>query len=461
MMLAISLNPLDWITDATGAVASATVGSLLDSITTWVTDALTYVGQQVGTAIGEQASFRWTPGAEKYGAVFRWVALATMVGALMASAGGMALGRGGVVESLQEIPITLVLMAAWFALWDRWFAITTAMTGYFAGDAVTEQLKSGITLDIGIASFVRMLVAFLLLVCLLILLVELIVLQHVATLGLIIGQVTIGLRPIRGLRAVNGRAICNIVSVSLMPVLAMASLGLAMRNATGEAMPLTDAIVGLAGMALSCFMPMLASRFIPLGGDGSNPARAMLGSAALAGRTLGIGGVIAAGTAGSYVSHLTSGPSPATAATSTQPVSSPGRANAARATKRAGDSPSTDGARFAAQQDHRAGETPGLTAVSAPGAKNSAHSDIEPRSHHGGRRDAGASPDRDAEAAGHRLHGAPADPPRWEAPRLPIDWNESSPSGQPESSTPKASDQLARLTTDDCSSTETDNESRS
>ena len=48
-MLAISLNPIDWVTDAAGAVIGGAAETVLDAVVSWLEDGVRYVA----TAIAE------------------------------------------------------------------------------------------------------------------------------------------------------------------------------------------------------------------------------------------------------------------------------------------------------------------------------------------------------------------------------------------------------------------------
>ena len=75
-------------------------------------------------------------------------------------------------------------------------------------DALVDGISQGITLDPGIASFVRGLVSLLLMLFLIVFLVELLVLNHMLLFGVLIGQVAIAMRaPPLTARATSPRAV--------------------------------------------------------------------------------------------------------------------------------------------------------------------------------------------------------------------------------------------------------------
>ena len=305
-MFAISLNPINWVTDAAGAIIGGAAESVLDAIVTWLEDGVRYVATAVANELTGLASLDLgSQTAQQMGGVMKWVALAVAVGSIMVSAVMAAFsGEGSLHDTIREIPITLVLMAGWFGLMTVWTEAMTALMSVWTTDSLVEGLQAGIALDVGIASFVRAFVALMLIVFLIIFFVELLVLNHMLLFGVLIGQVAIALRPVRPLRGVSGQMIRNMVTLSVVPALGVASLALSLgRFNEAGALGFGQAMAAVAGIAVSVLMPMVVAKFLPLGGQTSSTGRSLIGAAAQVAGTAalvatGVGAAAAAGGGG-------------------------------------------------------------------------------------------------------------------------------------------------------------------
>src|SRR3954452_22558670 len=313
-MLAISVNPIDWVTDAAGAVLGDVAGSVLDAIVSWLEDGVRYVA----TAIANELTGLSTLGlgsqtAQQMGGVIKWVALAVAVGSIMVSAVLAACSSDGSLhDTIREIPITLILMAGWFGLMTVWTEAVTALMSVWTTDALVDGLAGGVDLDPGIASFVRGFVALMLMIFLIIFFVEMLVLNHMLTFGVIIGQVAIAMRPVRPLRGVSGQMIRNMVTLSLVPTLGVASLALSLgRLNEAGALSFQRSMGALAGIVVSVLMPLVVAKFLPLGGQSSSVGRSLIGAGAqvaAAGAAVATGGAVLG--AGGLSKFVTAGASP-------------------------------------------------------------------------------------------------------------------------------------------------------
>ena len=281
-MLAISLNPIDWVTDAAGSVIGS-AGDDLDALVARVEEALAYVSRAVGDALAALSAPDFGSGAfAQLGGTFKWLALISVLGTIMLSCGGALLNaRIELAQVVREIPITMLMLAGWYSVTAMWFEACRTLTGLFVGDALAQSLQAGISLDVGIVSFLRMLICLFMMLFLIIFLVEMFVLQHLMTFAAVVGPLAISLRPWPALKDVSGRMIRNVVTMSLTPALTAASMSLAVRNINNAGiLGITQSIGGLAGMAVSVLMPVMVSKFLPLGGSGDSGGRALIGAAA-------------------------------------------------------------------------------------------------------------------------------------------------------------------------------------
>ena len=306
--MSFSLNPIDWVTDAIDSAA----GSVLDAMVSWIEDGLKYVTQQIGQALAGVSSPDFGSGAfAQLGGTFKWLALATVTASIVLSCAGALLNpRVELMQVLREIPLTMLMLAGWYLVAAMWFGVCAELTGVFTGDALSQALTAGLSLDPGIASFFRLLIALFMIMFLIVFLVEMFVLQHMLTMAAIVGPLSIALRPWPAMKDVSSKMVRNLASMSLTPALTAASMSLALQNINqAGVLDIGRAIGGLAGMVVSVLMPLMISRFIPFGGSADGGGRALLGAAAAtagtaAGIASGVGaGAVAAGGIGRLFDH--------------------------------------------------------------------------------------------------------------------------------------------------------------
>jgi hypothetical protein len=282
-MLAISLNPIDWITDAAGAVIGGAAETVLDAVVSWLEDGVRYVATAIANELAGLSSLDLgSQTAQQMGGVMKWVALAVAVGSIMVSAVFAALSsEGSLHDTIREIPITLILMAGWFGLMTVWTEAVTALMSVWTTDALVDGLAVGVDLDPGIASFIRGFVALMLIIFLIVFFIEMLVLNHMLTFGVLIGQIAIAMRPVRPLRGVSGQMIRNMVTLSLVPALGVASLALSLgRLNEAGALSFQRSMGALAGIVVSVLMPLVVAKFLPLGGQSSSVGRSLVGAGA-------------------------------------------------------------------------------------------------------------------------------------------------------------------------------------
>ena len=306
-MLGFSLNPIDWVKDAVGWAADATSSAILDAITAWVEDGLRSLAQSVATMVTDLGALDTTDGGfDAVSSMFRFVAVATVIGTMMVSV-GFAVGsrRVELGDVVHEIPRTLVMMAGWSAVCAIWFQVCQALTRWALADTLESAFQSGLQLDSGIGSFLRMFIALVMFIALLVFAVELLFIGFLAPLAVALGPVSIALRPWPDLRVVSRRMVMNVAVLSLTPFLVAASMSMAMRQLSAAGvLDFGLALRGMAGMMVSVLMPAMVKKYLPLDGDGGAPGRAMLAAAAAitaaaAGQAAMVGGAAAGGAGGS------------------------------------------------------------------------------------------------------------------------------------------------------------------
>ena len=298
--MGISLNPVDWVKDAVGWAADATSSAIFDAITAWVEDGLRSLAQSVASMVLDLGALDATDGGfQAVSAMFRFVAVATVIGTMMVSV-GFAVGsrRVELGDVVHEIPRTLVMMAGWSAGCAIWFQVCQALTRWALADTLESAFQSGLQLDSGIGSFLRMFIALVMFIALLVFAVELLFIGFLAPLAVALSPVSIALRPWPDLRVVSRRMVMNVAVLSLTPFLVAASMSMAMRQLTAAGvLDFGLALPGMAGMMVSVLMPAMMKKYLPLDGDGGAPGRAMLAAAAAITAAAAGAGVMAGGAA--------------------------------------------------------------------------------------------------------------------------------------------------------------------
>ena len=308
MLLGISLNPIDWITDAAGGIIDAASDAFIGVVVSWVEEALAWVTQQIAIVLADLSAPDFGAAAfAQLGGTFKWLALVSVVATIVLACGGALLNpKVELSQVVREIPITMVMLAGWYTAVAIWFEGCRALTAAFTGDSLRQAFTTGISLDSGIASFFRMLICLLMILFLLVFMVEMFVLQHMLTFAAVIGPLAIALRPWPALKDVSARMIRNVATLSLTPALTAASMSLALHTVNGAGvLGISQAIGGLAGMLVSILMPAMVSRFLPLGGSGDSGGRALITAAATTAATVaaigasaGSGALAASGSTG-------------------------------------------------------------------------------------------------------------------------------------------------------------------
>ena len=277
-MLAISLNPIDWVTSAGGAIAGAASDAVFDQATEWVEEGLAYIAGEVAgflTDLGESNLGDET--FQQIGGVFKYIALVTVLITMVLGASTSLLGGHKLSGVVQEVPITLVMLAGWYSVVTLWAEATSALTRFFLTDALNETFSNNMTLDPGMSSFFRLVLALVLMVFLVIFVVEMLVLSHMLSIAAVVGPLAIALRPWPSLKDVSGKMVRNLAALSLSPVLATASLSLAAStlNEDGQ-LSLTGALGACAGLTVSLLMPAMVARFLPIDGSGGLGGRGLV-----------------------------------------------------------------------------------------------------------------------------------------------------------------------------------------
>ena len=80
-MLGVSMNPLDWVTSAAGTVLGAAGEAIFDQMVNWVVEGLADLTRQFAESVAGLASVDvGSSSMTQLSGVFKWVALATVLG---------------------------------------------------------------------------------------------------------------------------------------------------------------------------------------------------------------------------------------------------------------------------------------------------------------------------------------------------------------------------------------------
>jgi hypothetical protein len=297
----MSLNPLDWVTDAAGAVVGGIADGIFDSLAGALEEALVYITQQIASSLAELSAPDFGSATfQALGGTFRWLALVTATLTIIAAAGGTLLNpRAELSDVVTEIPKTMLMLGGWYVVVGMWFEIGRSLTAVFVDSSLQEALAAGLALDSGIAAFLRLAIAFVMVLFLMIFFIEMLVLQHLMTFGAVVGPLAVALRPWPALRNASSQLIRFLAVLSLTPALTAASMTLALGNLNeAGVLGFSKALGGLAGMAMSVLMPVFAWKFLPLGVIADSSGRAMIGAAAATAGTVAVAGVAGPAAAG-------------------------------------------------------------------------------------------------------------------------------------------------------------------
>lgn len=282
-MLGFSLNPLDWMSSGIGWFVETTSNAVFEGLTNWVESALSWFAKIVAEMVVSLSAGDFSDDA--FGAVagmFRTVAITTVVCTIMVSAAGAAGSRRhDLGEVLQEVPRTLVMMAAWSSVCAIWLQLCRSLTEWALADTLQNAFSAGLSMDAGIASFFRFLIALVMLLALIVFAIEMLFIGYLAPFAVAIGPIALALRPWPDLRDTAKRMVMNMVMLTMTPFLVASAMSLAMRTINNAGvLDVGMALKGMVGMLVAVLMPGALKRFIPLEGSNRSLAKAMMGAAA-------------------------------------------------------------------------------------------------------------------------------------------------------------------------------------
>ena len=83
-LMGLSLNPIDWITDAAGEIVDGAAGAFIDVVVGWVEEALTWATQQIALVLTDLSAPDFGSSAfQQLGGTFKWLALVSLVATIM------------------------------------------------------------------------------------------------------------------------------------------------------------------------------------------------------------------------------------------------------------------------------------------------------------------------------------------------------------------------------------------
>ena len=303
-MLAISMNPLDWVTDAASSVVDGAVDTAFNFLATWISDALSWLAAEIMDRIisaggADVADGLFAPGGPAN--VIYWLGLVSVVAGVSLQVTSTMWRRDAgmtqMTETLLDLPVTVVMM---FAL--PTVGVTILRVCDLAAEAIgTQAFAAGfgesLDLDVGMPGFMRAIVGTFMILVLVVLYVVQLVRSHLATVLIVLGPFTIAMRSWAPVRTVLEATVKLFAALAITPLVMMTMVAVALyRYENVGALDLSRALAVLAGLLLAVLSPFVANKLFPIG-DGL--AAGIAGGAVVGGAMLAMkaaGGV--AGAAG-------------------------------------------------------------------------------------------------------------------------------------------------------------------
>jgi hypothetical protein len=303
-VLAIDLNPIDWVTDA----AKDVVSGAFDFLATWISDALSWLaGQLLHTILGAgsaDVSDRFFAVGGPANVMF-WLGLVSVVVGLIAQTTSLMwrsdAGMAQLTESVLDLPVTLLMMFTLPALGVTILQLFDLAAAAVGQDAVATGFGDQLQLSSGMPGFMRVIVGVLMIVALLVLYVEQLIRGHLATVLIILGPFSIAMRSWTPARVVFQATVKLFCALAITPLVMMLCLAVALLryDATG-ALDISRGLGVLAGLILTIVAPVLANKLFPVGDGvtGAIAGGAVVAAGAMALKAVG-SGANAAGAAAS------------------------------------------------------------------------------------------------------------------------------------------------------------------
>jgi hypothetical protein len=290
-MLAIDLNPIDWVKGAVTGAANEVVEFAFGFLGSWIEDGLSWIAEKVGGQFAAAGKVDW--GSQFIfgeGGVYANVgglALAIFVGSIFIQAMSLSwrrdAGIADVTDMVRDIPVTIVALAVITTFAAAILAACDALAEHFTSDVVAIAFTSSFKLDAGVPGLFRVLVGLLMSLALLLLYIEQLARSQLLTLVIVMSQLAVAARVWPRARYLLEAVVKIFLALAVMPILAgvLLSISFSGWDAAGS-LDFTRALAAMAGIFMSVLVPFFAFKAFPISADA--PAGA---GAAMAGMAVG------------------------------------------------------------------------------------------------------------------------------------------------------------------------------
>jgi hypothetical protein len=274
VVFAISLNPIDWLTDAAGGVAGGAADAVFNFFLDLVLEALDWLARQIAGFFVSAGAPTFGAGATNVSSLMVYVALVVAIGGAMLQAGITAVRpNASSTSALVDLPVTVVALGSIYAIAAVWLGFTDAVAKVVLTDAVRQSFGGGMQMDLAIVPFMRLLLALFMLLFMILLFVEQLIRAHLLAVLIVMLPIGVAARVWEPARYLTTAMVKIFVALSITPILTGVSMSIALAN-FDSAGPLdfVRMLGALAGIAVTTLMPFMVFKLFPIGAEGTGGA---------------------------------------------------------------------------------------------------------------------------------------------------------------------------------------------
>ena len=164
-MLGISLNPIDWVTDAASSVVDGAVDTAFNFLAGWISDALSWLAGEivdkiVSAGAADVADGLFEPGGPAN--VIYWLGLVSVVAGVSLQVTSTMwrrdAGMAQMTETLLDLPVTVVMMFALPTVGVTVLRVCDLAAAAIGQRAFAAGFGESFDLDVGMPGFMRTIV---------------------------------------------------------------------------------------------------------------------------------------------------------------------------------------------------------------------------------------------------------------------------------------------------------------
>lgn len=273
-MFAISLNPIDWFTDAAGGIVGGATDAVFNYFLDLVLEALDWLARQIATLFVDAGAPTFGAGAAGVSSLMVYVALVVVIGGAMLQAALTAVRpNSSSTSALADLPITVLALGSVYAIAAVWLGFTDAVAQVVLTDTVRQSFSGGLQMNTAIVPFLRLLFGLCMVLFMVLLFVEQLIRAHLLATVIVMLPVGVAARVWEPARYLSVAMVKIFVALSITPILTGVSMSLALANfnAAGP-LDFVHMVGALAGMAVTTLMPFMVFKLFPIGADGGGGA---------------------------------------------------------------------------------------------------------------------------------------------------------------------------------------------